>query len=214
MQIQKQGQTFSLLPEKAIFWHEKQTLLLSDLHLGKATHFQKAGLAVPMTDLQDLAQLTALVQQWQPQRILLLGDLFHSKINTAWQDFVNWRRQLPAIQIVLVKGNHDILPVQRYAEADLEVIDQLEEAPFIFTHQPLTLPHPSLYNLCGHLHPAVLLVGKGKQKLTLPCFFFGSQVGYLPAFGSFTGFAKLKPNPTDEVYWVAENKVGCLTVFV
>jgi uncharacterized protein len=200
MLIQKFGQELTLLAEKAIFWHNQQTLLVSDLHLGKAGHFRGAGLAVPQTDSHDLAILTTLLQVWQPRRLLFLGDLFHSKQNLEWQQFANWRKQYPDLQVVLVKGNHDILPLVLYKEANILVIEMLAEYPFVFTHIPLAAPPPNLYNLCGHLHPAVQITGKGKQKLTLPCFFFGKEVGFLPAFGSFTGLAKLQVAETDEAY--------------
>jgi DNA ligase-associated metallophosphoesterase len=207
MLIQKFGQEITLLCEKAIFWHNQQTLLVSDLHLGKSGHFRSEGLAVPQTDRHDLLILDTLLQTWQPRRLLFLGDLFHSKLNLQWQQFVNWRKQYPDLQIVLVKGNHDILPLASYKEANLLVAEKLVESPFIFTHIPLAAPPQDLYNLCGHLHPAVQIIGKGKQKLTFPCFFFGKSIGFLPAFGSFTGLAKLEVTVSDEVYMVVEKKL-------
>ena len=207
MLIQKFGQELTLLSEKAIFWHNQQTLLVSDLHLGKAGHFRSEGLAVPQTDEHDLAILATLLQTWQPCRLLFLGDLFHSKLNVEWQQFVNWKRQYADLQVVLIKGNHDVLPLALYKEASILVVEMLVEAPFVFTHIPLAIPPQGLYNLCGHLHPAVQITGKGKQKLTFPCFFFGKNAGFLPAFGSFTGLAKLQVADADEVYLVVEKKV-------
>jgi uncharacterized protein len=202
MLIQKFGQELTLLCEKAIFWHNQQTLLVSDLHLGKSGHFRGAGLAVPQTDEHDLAVLATLLQIWQPRRLLFLGDLFHSKLNVEWQQFANWRKQYPDLHVVLAKGNHDILPWGLYKDANILVVEILVETPFVFTHIPLAAPLPDLYNFCGHLHPAVQITGKGKQKLTFPCFFFGKNIGFLPAFGSFTGLAKLQVADSDEVYMI------------
>jgi metallophosphoesterase superfamily enzyme len=47
MQIEIRDNHFDLLIQKAIFWQEKQTLLIGDLHLGKITHFRKEGIAIP-----------------------------------------------------------------------------------------------------------------------------------------------------------------------
>jgi metallophosphoesterase superfamily enzyme len=64
-----------------------------------------------------------------------------------------------------------------------------------------------LYNLAGHIHPGVNLVGRGRQSLTLPCFYFGSRQGFLPAFGMFTGLARIAPKKDDKVFVVADNKI-------
>ena len=38
---------FYLHKTGAIFWKEKNTLLLADIHLGKVGHFRKSGIPVP-----------------------------------------------------------------------------------------------------------------------------------------------------------------------
>ena len=75
-----------LLPQKAIYWHDTQTLIVSDLHLGKASHFRKHGLPIPMeSGIDDLQQLGLLLDIYKPQRLLILGDLFHSDYNQEWE---------------------------------------------------------------------------------------------------------------------------------
>ena len=63
------------------------------------------------------------------------------------------------------------------------------------------------YNLSGHLHPGVNLRGKARQSVTLPCFYFGEQAGLLPAFGTFTGIARIQPKKNDKVFAIVEDKV-------
>ena len=43
------------------------------------------------------------------------------------------------------------------------------------------------YTMSGHLHPGVILKGKGRQALKLPCFVVGKHQLILPAFSIFTG---------------------------
>jgi metallophosphoesterase superfamily enzyme len=38
---------FVLHPSGGVYWKEKQTWLLADIHLGKVAHFRKNGIAVP-----------------------------------------------------------------------------------------------------------------------------------------------------------------------
>jgi metallophosphoesterase superfamily enzyme len=61
--------------------------------------------------------------------------------------------------------------------------------------------------LAGHLHPAVALGGPGRQRERLPCFLFGPRRGILPAFGSFTGAATVRPTAGERVFVVAGDEV-------
>lgn len=205
------GQTLLLLPERAIYWQEKNILLLADLHLGKAGHFRKAGIPVPAeVHHQDLAVLDNLLQQWQPLDVLFLGDLFHSSINSEWFWFEEWLEQHPDTRFTLIKGNHDVLPQGVYKSSRLQIVaHNMEILPFLLTHHPpqaATLAEGT-YALCGHIHPAVSLRGAARQELSLPCFYFGLHFGILPAFGKFTGFYKIKPKAGEGVYGVLPNKV-------
>ena len=203
------GAHLHLHPFRAAYWEEEQTLLLADLHLGKAVHFRKEGIAVPrLVEDGDLDRLAALLLEWAPEKVLLLGDLFHSEYNAVWEDFGELLRQFGHIRFELVVGNHDILPEAAYRDVSLEVhVGTVEQGPFIFSHHPLEIVPDGLYNLAGHLHPAVRLNGVGKQRERLPCFFFGERQGILPAFGSFTGAAVLRPGKNDRVFVLTGDQV-------
>ncbi len=206
MTIRFLGQTLELHPYKAIYWEEQTTLLLADLHLGKAIHFRKAGIAVPeAVGQENWDRLYSLLLDFQPKKVLLLGDLFHSDYNTDWEDFRHLVQQFNDTQFVLVMGNHDILDNELYRQTGLEVANSLELKPFLFTHEPTH--HEHAYNLAGHIHPSVRLTGNGKQQMRLPCFYFGQNIGLLPAFGSFTGNAVISPKTGDKVYVIANHSI-------
>ncbi|MDX1667527.1 MAG: hypothetical protein R3350_09870, partial [Saprospiraceae bacterium] len=81
------------------------------------------------------------------------------------------------------------------------------EAPFLFSHHPQEGVETGWYNLAGHVHPSVFLRGAGRQRLKLPCFYFGEDKGILPAFGYFTGSAVLHPGKKDRIYVIANDSV-------
>src|SRR5688572_22324319 len=113
MEIEIRGNTFTLLPQKAILWKNKSTLLISDMHLGKVTHFRNSGIAIPTKALiNNFHRLDELIQSHNIGRIILLGDLFHSVYNQEWKQFVNWRNRNSQLEIIMVLGNHDILPFE------------------------------------------------------------------------------------------------------
>lgn len=211
LEISFRGQQLSLLPEKAIYWHDEQSLLLSDLHLGKAAHFRKAGIPVPAKVHQhDLHRLDSLIQSTSAKKVIFLGDLFHSELNSEWNDFTAWLGKYPQLEFTLIKGNHDILPERAYADSRLRLIEEkLAVPPFLLTHEPLSgkKDESGLYTICGHLHPAVSLRGNGLQGITLPCFYFGLHYALLPAFGKFTGFHKIKPSKEDAVFAITDTRV-------
>lgn len=206
MEVELAGEALTLLPERAIFWEKEKTLILSDLHLGKAGHFRKHGIPVSRRiHLNDLRILESLIKKHVPRKILLLGDLFHSFENNEWQDFLTFLEIFDAIDFTLVEGNHDIL--SEYPSS-LFTTPKLETGPFSFTHDRVS---SELYNISGHIHPGVLVRGKGRQSITMPCFYFASDFGVLPAFGQFTGIKKIKPKEGDRVYGIAESEVIELT---
>ncbi|MBC7923297.1 MAG: ligase-associated DNA damage response endonuclease PdeM [Ferruginibacter sp.] len=206
--IDFRGQRLVLLPQKAIFWEDTGSLLLSDLHLGKVSHFRKAGIAVPGAVIhRDYEVLDALLNTWAVRQLVILGDLFHSVVNAEWGLFSDWLDRHPRLSCGLVKGNHDVLPDERYRLQRIQVFGEvLRVPPFVFSHVPLAGVDEG-YNLSGHLHPAVKLRGEGGQQLTLPCFYFGPARGLLPAFGHFTGRAVIRPERESRVFVVAENRV-------
>lgn len=199
------GQRLMLIPEKGIFWEEKKYLILADLHLGKAGHFRKSG--IPVSDLihsKDILTLDKLIARFKPEQVIFLGDLFHSDHNQGWEIFKRWIKSKAPLQFKLVLGNHDVLDESSYRIPNLEVMEKLSLSPFDLTHIP---EETELYNLAGHIHPAIRMHGKGRQSLRLPCYYFGEKTGLLPAFGNFTGTAKIRIKKTDAVYAIADKKV-------
>jgi DNA ligase-associated metallophosphoesterase len=204
------GEEVVLLPERALFWPRMATLFVADTHWGKAATFRAAGIALPGgTTTDDLARLSGVLQRTGARRLVLLGDLLHAKAGRAWQTLETitaWRAEWPLLEVLLVRGNHDRHAGDPPPEWNFTVVDAPQAMPpFALLHQP-AVPHQG-YALAGHLHPGVRIQGAGRQRLQLPCFWFGARVGVLPSFGSFTGMAMITPAPGDRVYVVADTEV-------
>lgn len=203
--IHIQGKELQLHPLGGLFWEEKSLLLISDVHLGKVSHFRKFGAAVPRKAIhKNYVLLDKIVSDFQPFQICFLGDLFHSSLNKEWELFENWVGKTPA-EIILVAGNHDIIDPGKYAQLKIEIFPELIIDGFLLTHHPEE--REDLFTFCGHIHPAVKLHGSGRQKLRLPCFFRSKNQLILPAFGEFTGTYTMEPSKHDEVYAIVEDAV-------
>jgi len=208
MQATIHQHTFELLPQKALYWGAQKMLLVADLHLGKINHFRKAGYPVPpRANDENTATLIELLNTFRPERVLFLGDLFHSHYNEEWEVMGQVVRHFQNCSFELVLGNHDIMSELQYQRHRLRVHATLQVEDFLLTHEPVQTLQEGVYNLAGHIHPGARLVGAGKQALTLPCFYFGKQLGILPAFGSFTGLYRVRPKKDDQVFVIADKKV-------
>ena len=202
------GEHMELHPHAALFWVKQHTLIIADLHLGKATHFRRHGMPVPQY-VQDetLEKLTGLLLDYKPQRCLILGDLFHSDYNEEWEDFADLVLAFGDVKFCLVPGNHDRLSMHQFDKYGIDVKPEpFREGPFDFSHHPIQDPEPGQYNLAGHIHPSARL-RDSTGAVNLPCFFFGTTAGVLPAFGSFTGNFPVQPVKGDRIFVLAGSKV-------
>jgi len=204
--VMLKGERVQSLPNKALYWVERKMLVVSDVHLGKAGHFRKHGIAVPGNiHAYDLQHLSHLLSAYEVKDLVFLGDLFHSDANAEWRIFSDWAVSVHGTKLTLVMGNHDILSASEYRRCGLHVADRLEIKPFSLTHQEEL--DDDYYNISGHIHPAIKLRGAAKQGLKLPCFYFRPNQAYMPAFGNFTGLYTLRKRKEDKVFVVSGDRV-------
>lgn len=199
-----------LLPERALWLPDHATLVVADLHWGKAAAFRAAHIPVPMgTTSSDLARLSSALEATQASALVVLGDLLHAKSgrhDETFRTIAAWRTQHARVSITLVRGNHDAHAGDPPAELGIACVDApYVLGPFVGVHEPE--PWPDGYVLSGHLHPCVTVRGRGKQSARLPAFVFGPRVGVLPAFSSFTGGGMYERDDEDALYVVAGDEV-------
>jgi DNA ligase-associated metallophosphoesterase len=184
-----------LLAGRAAFVPASRTLLVADLHLGKAATFRQAGVPVPEGSAQqDLERLARLVAETEARRLVILGDLFHAKsgcTDEVFGEFTATRNRFPDTAVVLVVGNHDRslgrIPPSLGIDSCLRTLD---EPPFHFVHEPATgldEPDREAFTVAGHLHPTVSISSPGGERIAERCFVAEESLLVLPAFGSFTG---------------------------
>jgi DNA ligase-associated metallophosphoesterase len=198
-----------LLAEKALYWPASSTLIVADLHWGKAASFRAMAIPVPSgTTAADLARLDSALRRTGARRLLVLGDLIHARAAQEARATLavirEWRRSRTELECVLVRGNHDLRAGDPPADLGFRAVDELAEGPFVFRHHPGVTDRG--YTLAGHLHPSVKLSGRG-DRMRLPCFHFGKHCGILPAFGSFTGTATPAIELGDRVFVVGDGEV-------
>lgn len=203
--IQLTNQNFVLHPSGAMFWQEQQMLLISDVHLGKISHFRKYGSAVPFEAIsENFKRLTEIAKFFSPKTICFMGDLFHSSLNMEWELFMNWVQSIDA-KMILVAGNHDIISELKYEELGISIFSEVIQDKILLTHHPEE--RLGYFNICGHLHPGYKLRGSGRQIVKLKCFYKNNEQLIMPAFGEFTGNYWISPKEGDLVYAITKKEV-------
>lgn len=205
--------TLQLLSDRAVFLPDSGTLLIADAHFGKAATFRASAVAIPRgTTTHDVRRLKKLARETRARRIIFLGDLLHARegrANETLDAFTAWRSSLPDVEMLLVRGNHDRRAGDPPRAWHIECVDDpLVERGLVFRHLPEA--HPDGFVLSGHIHPCVKVAGRGRQREKLACYFFSDTVAVLPAFGSFTGCARVIPGKTDRVFAIVEGEVLAL----
>jgi DNA ligase-associated metallophosphoesterase len=179
------GHPLELMAGRAVWDPDQGLLLVADLHLGKAETLQALGIPLPSDgDATTLNRLLDLAHRLQPRQVLVLGDLIHGRLGLT----PGLRATLAALpsllgcDLRLIGGNHD----RRSWIEGLPQETPRALGPLWLSHEPMA--REGYLNICGHLHP-VAIVGRGVDRLRLPCFAYNpaEEQLQLPSFGALTG---------------------------
>jgi DNA ligase-associated metallophosphoesterase len=190
LEIDFAGQRLVLDSALGLYWPARHMLVVSDLHLEKATFLAQFGSPLaPYDTLDTLNRLEVLVAKYRPQSLVMLGDNFHDR--HAWERLeVTARQQFRTIcgavdTCHLVEGNHDI---GLLSESGLNFTDSIELDGLTFRHEPAVSPAPQVI---GHYHPKLRTSLHG-HRLTGKCFAVNQSLLIMPAFGAFTGGLEMR----------------------
>jgi len=204
------GTQLWLLADKAAWYPAERTLLIADVHFGKAAAYRRLGQPVPHGTTQaNVQRLDALLAAYDCKHLIFLGDFLHAPESHAaetLQTLHHWRERHSGLAMTLIRGNHDKRAGDPPSSLRINVVPEpLLLGPFALRHEPD--PHPTHIVLAGHVHPSYRLYGRGRQQLKLPCFYLLPRMGILPAFGEFTGGMNVQRGDDSRVYVVGDGAV-------
>jgi DNA ligase-associated metallophosphoesterase len=179
------GETFLATSDGALFWPERQALLVADLHLEKASWFARIGQFLPPYDSQaTLSALAALVERTGAKRLYCLGDSFHDRFGCERLPIAA-RAMLTELTTALdwtwILGNHD----PGFADhCGGRLAEEEEVAGIILRHEAVR--GEIRPEMSGHFHPKLRLNVKGRH-VSRRCFVVSPSKIIFPAFGALTG---------------------------
>jgi DNA ligase-associated metallophosphoesterase len=198
-----QNEEFHLLAQKGLFWPKERTLFVADPHFGKAATFRKVGIPVSEhTTEDDCGRLLQMLEYTGATRLVFLGDFLHArqgKTDPVRTLLFQWREACANVEIVLVRGNHDLKSGDPWPELSIKCHGE----PFLIKHLHCR-HHPTDQEnqpyLAGHIHPGYSIKGMGRGSVRAACFWVRRESIILPAFGSFTGLKNISPIPGHKIY--------------
>ena len=136
-----------MLPSRALFLPQTKELLICDVHLGKAEYFQQNG--IPLTNNSDennFTRIESIVRKYSPEKLIILGDLFHSKysISKTLQKRVEDLPEQLKTNVELVLGNHDV----GCNIKNIKIFDIRKNKNITLSHEPLNLADNKSLNIC------------------------------------------------------------------
>ena len=212
LEIELAGERLRLHADRALEWPNESALVIADVHLGKDQIFQQHGIAIPdRVSRHQLERITALLLETEAKRLVVLGDLLHGRLDPADAlvcEMAAWRERHCGVRMDLIVGNHDRTSVDAILRGLFDVHDDVMVCePFRFAHEPAAVG--DRYTLAGHLHPGFSVrEPRAGVSLRLPAFWFRARYGVLPAFGTFTGLARMRRDDGDRVFVVGDGHVA------
>ncbi|MCB0715231.1 MAG: hypothetical protein KDC06_04365 [Chitinophagaceae bacterium] len=205
---------FWMSVERGLFWEEKKTLVVADLHLGIKDIYTKPGLAIPQTSYTaDLDRLKALLYHFKADKLLLIGDISQTKNKKQVDEFFSWRKHFSLLQIDVIQIKEDIITLPFYEEANIQLHKmettvegfrfRLDDKRFKDANKK-----KAPFTFYGHVHPVIPLAGEERKLKKYPCYYFTPKKCLLPAFSHYKkNGVKVQPQKNEFVYALKENEL-------
>jgi DNA ligase-associated metallophosphoesterase len=179
------GDPVLLRPSGALFVERLRTLVVSDLHFEKGSHYARKGLLLPPYDTDaTLARLEAEAEALAPATLVFLGDTFHDDGGEARLAAGNAARIAALASgrtLVWIVGNHDEAGPRALPG---DVADTVAAGALTLTHEPEPGRRPG--EVAGHLHPCAKVVAY-RRSVRSRAFLTDGERLIAPAFGAYAG---------------------------
>ena len=154
----------------ALFHKSEGWMAVADLHFGYELSQRAAGRLVPMWGMHSIeARLRQLLDEYQPRRLIILGDLVHDRAAAAEASAFLARLE-KSCELIVISGNHD-----RNLGPKIDMSESWQSARFHFHHGHCAVEKSERIQIIGHHHPAGTIADGAGLHLKLPAFVVKAQ---------------------------------------
>jgi metallophosphoesterase superfamily enzyme len=225
-----------LLDGRLAIFHERQNwLAVADLHFGYELSQRATGNLFPLWGMQSIEdRLAELLRDYDPKRLILLGDLVHD--GAASSEFFSLIARLrKSRDVVLIAGNHDrqlrkiafqaVSAAERLARreqdrlearppsqarcptSDADLVESWVSDGFYFHHGHCASEQSDVVQIIGHHHPAGTIRDGAGLRLKLPAFVQEGNCWILPAFSPWAAGTEWNVTESSEVWLCSPQRV-------
>lgn len=179
------GQKLTTLPSGALWWQDREILIVADLHLEKGSSLARHGSMLPPYDSADtLHRLAAEMSRVKPRQVIALGDSFHDHDGPARlsaPDKGTLGELVGSTDWLWITGNHDPAPHGPWGGS---IVEEIVIGGLAFRHN--AEDGNGVGEISGHFHPKAAVMTR-TRRYTARCFVSDGRRLIVPAFGSYTG---------------------------
>lgn len=175
---------------------------MADLHFGYELSQRVAGRLMPLWGMDSIEnRLTALVSDYRPRRLIIVGDLVHDRA-AAESTSALLRRLASGCEIVALAGNHD-----RQLAGMIPLLDSWETRGFRFHHGHCEETPNGRMQIIGHHHPAGHIRDGAGLRLKLPAFVQEEKCWIMPAFSPWAAGTPWRGTARRRIWLCAPQRV-------
>jgi DNA ligase-associated metallophosphoesterase len=194
----------------ALFHKEEKWLAVADLHFGFELSQRMAGNLFPLWGMHSIEnRLRELLCDYQPSRLILVGDLVHDK--SGADEFLSLIGRLrEQSNIILIGGNHDEEVKRRaskFNDFELELHDSFTTARFEFHHGDCERKGNNRIQVIGHFHPAGTLRDGAGLRLKFPALVQETKCWILPAFSPWAAGTEWEDREDSRVWLCTPQRI-------
>jgi DNA ligase-associated metallophosphoesterase len=186
----------------ALFHENERWLAVADLHFGYELSQRAAGRLVPLWGMASISErLFQLVKEYEPLRLIILGDLVHDK--TSAGEAAKLLRELAVhCEPIVVAGNHD-----RQLRGQVAMVDSWRTDEFHFHHGQCETEANGLISVIGHHHPASVITDGAGLRLKCPAFVQQPNCWIMPAFSPWAGGTRWTAEASSRIWLCTPERV-------
>ena len=186
----------------ALFHQTERWLAVADLHFGYELSQRAAGWLVPMWGMKSIAErLSQLLDEYEPDRLLILGDLVHDR--TAAREAADFLKNLgERCETIVIAGNHD-----RRVKREIVMVESWQTEGFYFHHGHCEAEAGERIQIIGHHHPAAVVTDGAGLRLKCPAFVQQSRCWIMPAFSPWAGGSRWEADEASRLWLCTPERV-------
>lgn len=162
-------------------WYEpRETILLSDLHLGYEACLTDQGISIPRYQKDEiLDRLSTILNRFDPESMVIIGDFKHEFGKNRDQEFREVYDVMEFLtertNLAVVRGNHDNFLQTITSKIGVPFHEEkLRMDDIVLSHGHREMVHEDLL-IMGHEHPSLKIRDEAGAVLKRPCFLYSRE---------------------------------------